>query len=203
MNLALLDSELFELPEIVEDKLTVPDEVLVCAFNARGNLLAGGCKGGGVVVWDFDTHGVARTMLAHTGRVTSVQWTRSSRKLLSSSMDGRLIVWDVLTSAVLHQLGLGGEVLHAVLHPRKRTLCLACVGAGAAGQAYLIPLHAGDERRVALMPPTESAAPDAAAPVDATGSAEGGAPAKRHALTAGCFSKDGVLVLVGTSRGAI
>ena len=42
MNLALLDSELFELPEMIEDRLQVsPDEVIVCTFNGRGNLLAG------------------------------------------------------------------------------------------------------------------------------------------------------------------
>ena len=81
------------------------------------------------------------------------------------------------------------------------------MGAGAAGQAYLITLRAGDDRQVALMTPTESmpdaGVPSGAALVDTMGSAEAGAPAKRYALTAGCFSKDGALVLVGTSRGAI
>ena len=50
MNLALLDSELFELPEMIEDKLTVADEVAVCTFNGRGNMLAGGCVHGAVVL---------------------------------------------------------------------------------------------------------------------------------------------------------
>ena len=97
MNLALIDPfELHnELPEMIEAKLQVSGAVVVCAFNRRGNLLAGGCSDNRVVVWDFETHGVARVLEAHTGSVTAVSWTRSSRRLLSASVDGSLIMWEV------------------------------------------------------------------------------------------------------------
>ena len=81
MNLELVDPfELHsELPEVFEAKIEDGD-VAVCAFNRRGNLLAGGCTDGKVIVWDFDTHGVSRTFEGHTASVTSVAWTRSSRR---------------------------------------------------------------------------------------------------------------------------
>ncbi len=215
MNLALLDSELFELPEMIEDRLQVPpDEVVVCTFNGRGNLLAGGCLKGTVVVWDFDTHGVARTLLGHSGRVTGVHWTRSSRKLLSGSADGKLVVWDVLNSVVLQTVDMGSEVMQAALHPRRRAVCLACVGTGAAGQAFLVSLLPGAEQRVALLPQADAVAPVPAVQEAAAGSGSGepssGASGateapkgRRDAVSAACFDREGTLALVGTSRGAI
>ena len=99
MNLTLIDPFQLhaELPEVIEDKLELKDqEIVVCAFSRRGNLLAGGCRGGSVVVWDFDTHGVARVFEGHAGCVTAVAWTRSSRRLFSASADGSLVLWEVL-----------------------------------------------------------------------------------------------------------
>ena len=130
MNLELVDPfELHsELPEVFEAKIEDGD-VAVCAFNRRGNLLAGGCTDGKVIVWDFDTHGVSRTFEGHTASVTSVAWTRSSRRLFSASADGTLLVFEVLTGNRLAQVDVGVPVHLAVLHPRNRDLCLACAQA--------------------------------------------------------------------------
>jgi len=197
MNLALLDSELFELPEIIEDKLTVPDEMAVVAFNARGNMLAAGCMNGAVAVFDFETHGEPRVVMrGHSGRCTSVSWTRSSRKILSSSVDGKLMVWDVLSSTAVQVIELGHEVLTAALHPRSRSLCLALVGSGGAGQVYLVPLQPATQPPVALMQPAESQE-------GGTSDPGGDAKSRRDALTTACFNREGTLVLVGTSRGGI
>ena len=128
MNLELVDPfELHaELPEVIEAKLDDGD-VGVCAFSRRGNLLAGGCRDGKLLVWDFGTHNVARVFEGHTANVVSVAWTRSSRRLFSASADGVLLVWEVLTGSRLAQVNLGVPVHLAALHPRKRDLCLACV----------------------------------------------------------------------------
>ena len=145
MNLALLDP--FELhheqPEVIEDKIAVEDaSVVVCAFNRRGNMLACGCKDGRVAVCDFDTHGVARVLRAHTGCVTSVSWTRSSRRLLSSSTDATIIQWDVLAGAPIVTIPMGAEVLQTQMHPRIRSTCLVCVAAADASpcQVRLLPI---------------------------------------------------------------
>ena len=160
------------------------DDITVCAFNRRGNLLAGGCANGVVVVWDFDTHGVAQQLLGHTEKVTAVSWTRSSRRLLSSSSEGKLILWDVLTATATQTVVLDGEINHAALHPRRRALALACVSSGAAaGQAFLVDLGTG-------------AAPTPQ-PLVLGGASEG------VNATFACFSKEGDQTLVGTSKGAV
>jgi COMPASS component SWD1 len=207
MNLALLDLAEVQapLPEVIEDKLVAPDEVVLCAFNRRGNLLAGGCSNGAVVIWDFDTHGIAQTLVSGAGgRVTSISWTRSSRRLLSSSADGALILWDVLHGEKTQRLDLGGEIGHAALHPRSRSLCVACVGTGAACQAFLINLQQGAEQRIPLVPPSLAGAQDAAAAAGGEGEGGEGAPSKKAAsVSYACFSSDGATILVGTSRGAV
>ena len=128
MNLALLDPFSHnELPEVIEAKLEVPSTVSVCAFNRRGSMLAGGCDNGHVIVWDFETHGVARTLELHEAPVTSVSWTKSSRRLLSSGADGRLAVWDVLGACVVQLLARENlEFTGASTHPLRRDVCLAC-----------------------------------------------------------------------------
>ena len=121
MNLALITPDHTELPEVVETTLKISGgaDVLTTAFNKRGNLLAGGCSDGRVVVWDFDTYGIARELRGHAGPVTSVSWTRSSRRVLSSA-DDTLIVWEVLGGVELLRVRLDGPVHHAALHPKMR-----------------------------------------------------------------------------------
>ena len=195
MNLALLYHADLQapLPEVIEDKLTAPDEVLQVAFNRRGNMLAGGCRNGAVIVWDFDTHGIAQTLTGHKAPVTSVSWTRSSRRLLSSSTEGVLILWDVLSGEVVQSIDLQAEALHAALHPRSRSLCLACVGTGAACQALLISLQPAAEQRINLLPPPAD---------DGAAGGEGGG-GKKTSVSYACFTSDGAMTMVGTSRGAV
>jgi hypothetical protein len=128
MNLTLLDPFSHnELPEVIETKLDVPHGVRVCAFNRRGTLLAGGCDSGHVLVWDFETHGQARALALHDAPVSAVSWTKSSRRLLSSGLDGRLVVWDVLRGAVLEQTALPEtELTWSSTHPLCRSVCLTC-----------------------------------------------------------------------------
>ena len=93
------------------------DDITVCAFNRRGNLLAAAAKRR--VVWDFDTHGVAQQLLGHTEKVTAVSWTRSSRGALVL-VGGQAHPVDVLTATATQTVVLGGEISHAALHPRRR-----------------------------------------------------------------------------------
>ena len=80
---------------------------------------------------------MARTLLAHSGHVTAVNWTQSSCQLLSSSADGSLIVREVLQSTPLLTVQMGSEVLHSALHLQQHTLRIACMGPVASGQAYI------------------------------------------------------------------
>ncbi|KAG0267495.1 hypothetical protein BG011_004529 [Mortierella polycephala] len=72
MNLELLDPFEQDFPEVIEDTLENGPAVTV-RFNRRGTLLAAGCSDGTIVVWDFDTRGVSRSLLGHVKTVTSLR----------------------------------------------------------------------------------------------------------------------------------
>ncbi|KAF8941462.1 hypothetical protein BGZ58_008737 [Dissophora ornata] len=58
-----------DFPEVIEDTLEDGPAVIV-RFNHRGTLLAAGCSDGTIVVWDFDTRGVSRSLIGHVKTVT-------------------------------------------------------------------------------------------------------------------------------------
>jgi len=98
MNLELLNPHEISLcPEAVDAHLD--DGIAVtCSFNRRGTLIAVGCGNGDVVIWDFATKGVVRRLTKHVRPVTTVMWSKDSRKLLTASNDRSAILWDVLES---------------------------------------------------------------------------------------------------------
>jgi hypothetical protein len=49
--------------------------------------------------YDFDTRAISKLLKGHTKPVVAVSWSRSSRSLLSASLDGLIIRWDVLAGA--------------------------------------------------------------------------------------------------------
>jgi len=183
-----------ELPEMIEAKLQVAAAVLVCAFNRRGNLLAGGCADSRVVVWDFETHGVARLLEGHTSRVSSVSWTRSSRKLLSSAADGLLMRWEVLSGEESRRIDLGREIFLSCLHPRNRRMCLACVQATASSRSAVYLQYWEPETRTTLSEPEEAVE-------ETAGGGGAGGSRRSEAPSVACFDSTGERVLIGTARG--
>ncbi|GFQ00972.1 guanine nucleotide-binding protein subunit beta-2 [Phtheirospermum japonicum] len=47
-----------------------------------------------------------RTLQGHTGKVYSLDWTPEKNRIVSASQDGRLIVWNALTSQKTHAIKL-------------------------------------------------------------------------------------------------
>lgn len=47
-----------------------------------------------------------RTLQGHTGKVYSLDWTSEKNRIVSASQDGRLIVWNALTSQKTHAIKL-------------------------------------------------------------------------------------------------
>nr|CAD1841443.1 unnamed protein product [Ananas comosus var. bracteatus] len=47
-----------------------------------------------------------RTLLGHTGKVYSLDWTPERNRIVSVALDGRLIVWNALTSQKTHAIKL-------------------------------------------------------------------------------------------------
>ncbi|KAF9933613.1 hypothetical protein FBU30_005052 [Linnemannia zychae] len=126
MNLELLDPFEQDFPEVIEDTLEDGPAVRV-KFNRRGTLLAAGCTDGTIVVWDFDTRGVSRSLIGHVRTVTSLSWSRNGRYLLSSSMDWSCIVWDLLIGSKKHTIRFDTPVLNAQFHPKNNSVFIAAL----------------------------------------------------------------------------
>jgi len=63
-------------------------------MQSRGTFLACGCYDGSIRVWTSNGQ-LHRTLHEHSAAVTAVRWSRKADILISASMDGRVIAWDV------------------------------------------------------------------------------------------------------------
>ena len=87
------------------------DYVLALAWSPDGKLLASGDKSGQVMVWDPVTGKQrGRALIGHKQWVTSLAWeplhlgNGVSRRLVSSSKDGDLRVWDIISGQCLRSM---------------------------------------------------------------------------------------------------
>ncbi|CAI8043118.1 Retinoblastoma-binding protein 5 [Geodia barretti] len=126
MNLELLQTVDQSYPEHNDGILDSGSEALTCAFNRRGTLLAVGCNDGRIAIWDFMTRSIARMCNSHIHPITSLSWSRSGRKLLSSSTDWNVMLWDVATGDMDLRLRFPSPILHTQFHPRDKSVFLVC-----------------------------------------------------------------------------
>jgi len=149
MNLELLNPFENQFPEVIEDSLEDGNAAACCcAPNRRGTLIAVGCTDGRVVIWDFDTRGIARVLIGHSHTITSLSWSRNGRKLLSASTDWTVKLWDVLSGNVEHSLLLDSAILFCQIHPRDPDqylvlpmLDLPRFGNWKTGERKILPQH--------------------------------------------------------------
>ena len=107
------DDAAADIPKVIElclDNRPHQGFTTVVAFNERGSYAAAGCNDGRVMLWNVDTFGVVRTLVGHTSAVTSITWTRNSKRLLSSAADWRVILWDVLKPASIRTVRFNSVV---------------------------------------------------------------------------------------------
>src|SRR3989338_4782365 len=126
-------------PEVVESSLR-EGHAAVCAFNRRGTLLAAGCHDGRVVIWDFETRSVARILAGHVQTVTSLSWSRNGRALLSSSVDCRVLVWDILSGVPSFSFTAEVAVLSASIHPSEPVFIANLLGNASIAVNWLLNL---------------------------------------------------------------
>ncbi|WPH04810.1 Hypothetical protein R9X50_00770700 [Acrodontium crateriforme] len=131
MNLPLSDPLLLaqDIPETLIANLRCPGTAVCMRFSHKGDLLASGTAKGSIVVFDLETNGVARRLPGHTaGRtVQSLSWERSGRYLLSSSVDWKVILWDLNDGSRVRTVNLGAPVYIAELHPQNYLWCVAAL----------------------------------------------------------------------------
>lgn len=131
MNLALVDPFVLaqDMPETLIARLRSSGIAVTLRFNRQGDLLASGTAKGAIVIFDLETHGVARKLRGHTpGRqVQSLSWSACGRYLLSSSADWKAILWDLHDGSRIRIVNLGAPVYGAELHPHNHLLCAAAL----------------------------------------------------------------------------
>ncbi|GAX82973.1 hypothetical protein CEUSTIGMA_g10400.t1 [Chlamydomonas eustigma] len=146
MNRRLLDPfQSVELPEIVEEYLS-NGLATAAAFNRRGTLLATGTADGSIVIWDFGTKGVAKSLNEHSSTVSSVCWSRDGRFLVSGSEDQRIIMWDVLTGNQEKCIALDHPVSSLSLTRQPPYQCIVNFSDGST--ALKIDFSTGDQKQL-------------------------------------------------------
>ncbi|XP_066148486.1 retinoblastoma-binding protein 5 homolog [Euwallacea fornicatus] len=126
MNLELLESFGQNYPEEFDGALDSQSIALTCAFNKRGTLLAVGSNDGKIVIWDFLTRGMAKTISAHVHPICSVSWSRNSYKIASASTDNNVCIWNVLTGECEQKYRFPCPVLKVQFEPRNLERLLVC-----------------------------------------------------------------------------
>jgi len=188
MNRRLLDPfQSVQLPEIIEEYLE-QGAASCMAFNRRGTLLAVGTYEGQVVLWDFDTRGVARTLSRHTKQVTGLSWSRNGRYLASGSADQSLILWDVLNGTQALEVQLPVPITHVSLSARPPYKCVVSFAGG--HPPVITDLESSQEQVLPVLADTEAT--------------KQGKPGESSSTTiVAIFSKDSSMVFVGQMRGLI
>ncbi|KAG0365531.1 Retinoblastoma-binding protein 5 [Gamsiella multidivaricata] len=185
MNLELLDPFEQDFPEVIEDTLEGGLAVTV-RFNRRGTLLAAGCSDGTIVVWDFDTRGVSRSLIGHVKIVTSLR-------------DWSCIVWDLLTGTKQHTIRFDTPVLNAQFHPKNNSLFIAALHQE---KPVLVDFSNGIKRSPILMDPKDEGSSEQnsnSTPTPATTVAAG----QTQWTLVVTFDRQGKRIYAGSNRGQI
>lgn len=195
MNAPIIDPLQGDFPEVIEEYLQ--HGIMKCvAFNRRGTLLAAGCSDGSCVIWDFGTRGIAKELRDKdcSAAITSVCWSKYGHRILVSSADRTLILWDVESGEKLAKTTLEKTPLHARLHPGSSSpsLCLACPVYSA---PLIVNLNTGS---ATALPASVSAGGDVLSVPSKNKVSDDSAP-----QTPACFNKHGDLVYLGNSKGEI
>ncbi|CAI9765076.1 unnamed protein product [Fraxinus pennsylvanica] len=197
MNAPIIDPLQGDFPEVIEEYLE--HGVMKCiAFNRRGTLLAAGCSDGSCVVWDFETRGIAKELRDKdcVAAITSVCWSKYGHRILVSSADKSLTLWDVVKGEKIARTTLPQTPLQARLHPGSSTpsICLACPFSSA---PMIVDMNTGN---MTILPVSLSDTGNGVVPPSRNKFSDGSAP---FSPTAACFNKYGDLVYVGNSKGEL
>lgn len=126
LSLALLKPSSHEnWPEEFDGCLDCEHYPICCAFNRKGSLLAIGCNDGHIVIWDFTTRILVKTIYAHAGYpICSVDWSRNGQKIVSSSHENCIAVWEAKTGNNLVRWRGPSPIVKAQFNPRNDRMVL-------------------------------------------------------------------------------
>ncbi|KAK2462310.1 hypothetical protein APHAL10511_005616 [Amanita phalloides] len=163
-------------------------------FDPSGRFIAAAKFDGSTDIWDLETRSPIRCLNGHVKSVTSVDWSRNSRFVLTSSKDWNVIVWDLASECDPPQryttVRFDAPVVSALFHPRNSNIILALLSTG---EAYVTDLRKEHRSRVELC--------EVLAREDMYDEAQ--SSRSRSAMTVARFDPSGKYVFVGTSAGTI
>ncbi|KAK9479719.1 WD40-repeat-containing domain protein [Lipomyces japonicus] len=123
MNLLLIDPFVLsqEYPEHIAHTLHYGRSCFI-KFNRKGDYLASGLTDGTIIIFDFDTYGIAKILRGHTRPIQSLSWSRDGRYLLSSSRDWKCILWDLKEGNRVRTIRFETAIWGAELHPHHNKI---------------------------------------------------------------------------------
>ncbi|EMD40979.1 hypothetical protein CERSUDRAFT_121584 [Gelatoporia subvermispora B] len=161
-------------------------------FDPTGRFVAGGRPDGSAVIWDLGTKAPIRWLEGHVKGVTSVDWSRNSRYVLTSSKDWNICIWDMasdLDPPLPHStIRFDSPVASASFHPRNSKILLVLLSVG---ESYIVDLRKEHRGRYELVETQEES------------DEEGQMNKPRAAMTVARFDPTGKHVFVGTSAASI
>ncbi|KAF7330766.1 COMPASS complex protein [Mycena venus] len=164
-------------------------------FDPTGRYVATGRVDGTAAIWDLDTRAAIRILDGHVKAVSSLDWSRHSRYVLTASKDWNVVVWDLASSCVPAQrcttLRFDAPVVSASFHPRNRYRGLAVVPDCSVNgcEAYLVDQRKSHRARVELCEVQEESDDEGA----------GAATRVRSAITVARFDPSGKHIFLGTN----
>ncbi|KAJ7367904.1 WD40-repeat-containing domain protein [Mycena albidolilacea] len=163
-------------------------------FDPTGRYVATGRVDGTAAIWDLDTRAAVRILDGHVKAVSSLDWSRHSRYVLTASKDWNVVVWDLASSCVPAQrcltLRFDAPVVSASFHPRNSRIILALM---TTGEAYLVDQRKAHRARVELCEVQEESDDEGAATSTRV----------RSAITVARFDPSGKHIFLGTNGGYI
>ncbi|WVQ85970.1 hypothetical protein IAT38_008138 [Cryptococcus sp. DSM 104549] len=198
-----------------------------------GHYLAVGGSDGLVEVWDVETKGILRTLEGHSRHVGGLSWSRNNRFLLTASLDGLAIIWDLssLSPSLLnpktplsarrrsrsneastssprrHTLRFDSPLVSASFHPRNSQIVLTVLSVG---EVVLVDLRKGGGR-YKLEDVAEGGQDEVAEETTARKKVSSRDPHccepqliyRRVSMTCAAWSPDGSRIYAGTSHGML
>jgi COMPASS component SWD1 len=124
-----------------------------CKFNRLGSMVAVSANDGRVAIMDYITGGNIKAWTAHARTVTSLSWSRDSRRLLTAATDGTVSLWNIEdTTRAANQYAFEGigSPLTATFNPRNDNQILVFSPNFRSFVPLLLEFTAGGEKRIQL-----------------------------------------------------
>ncbi|KAF9468770.1 WD40 repeat-like protein [Collybia nuda] len=189
MNESLISPFNITHPTAVQTSLFA--SALFARFDPSGRYVGAGRNNGAAAIWDLETRAPVRWLEGHVKAVTSLDWSRNSRWVLTSSKDWNVIIWDLASQCDPLQrhatIRFDAPVLSASFHPRNSNIVLALMSTG---EAYLADLRKEHRSRVELCEILDDSEDD-------------GHNKNRSAMTVARFDPSGKHIFIGTSSGSV